>query len=471
MYLYTLKNALWRLFNHTILLNVQRIILIFFCGYHTVYASQIELQVNGISLTEAIKQAQQNDVWLQGNHLTQQAILAKSISERTLADPTVSLGFLNIPTDNLALNQDGMSQIKLGISQQFPRGDALAIKQQALKIEASQYPLMRADRLAKIETQVTQIWLDAYLAQQTLSLIKQDKALFVQMVDIAKATYASTAGKTRQHDVIRAQLELIQLDDRITIQSQKRATALAQLQKWLPTTRLNSIKADISSIGNERPRLVLTGARWLKGFTYKPHLIAQQLNKHPLMKIIDAKQDIAHQATALAKTQYQPQWGVNASYAYRVDTQNSPMGSQDRPDLFSIGISFDVPLFTSNKQDKAVEGSILRAEAVRTEKDLRLNDMMSEIAQELAQLKHLSKRQALYNQQLLTQMHEQAETSLTAYTHDDGRFSDVVSARIAELNAQIAALKIDIDALKTIARLNYFFIAPGNDEMHKLGIN
>ena len=54
-------------------------------------------------------------------------------------------------------------------------------------------------------------------------------------------------------------------------------------------------------------------------------------------------------------------------------------------------------------------------------------------------------------------MHEQAEASLSAYTNDDGDFAEVVRARIAELNARIDALDIEIERLKTIAQLNYFF--------------
>ena len=54
-------------------------------------------------------------------------------------------------------------------------------------------------------------------------------------------------------------------------------------------------------------------------------------------------------------------------------------------------------------------------------------------------------------------MESQAEASLNAYTNDDGDFAEVVRSRIAELNARIEALDIDIARLQTIARLNYFF--------------
>ncbi len=47
--------------------------------------------------------------------------------------------------------------------------------------------------------------------------------------------------------------------------------------------------------------------------------------------------------------------------------------------------------------------------------------------------------------------------SLCAYTNDEGYFSVGVRARIAELNARVETLDIEIDRLQTISQLNYFF--------------
>ena len=47
--------------------------------------------------------------------------------------------------------------------------------------------------------------------------------------------------------------------------------------------------------------------------------------------------------------------------------------------------------------------------------------------------------------------------NLGAYTSDDGDFAEVVRARIAELNANIDAMVLEVERLKLIAQLNYFF--------------
>ena len=52
----------------------------------------------------------------------------------------------------------------------------------------------------------------------------------------------------------------------------------------------------------------------------------------------------------------------------------------------------------------------------------------------------------------------------------DGDFAEVVRARIADLNARIDALNIDIDLLKSRSQLNYFF-SDGQDVTHRIGDN
>lgn len=424
----------------------------------SVFSAQAEKVV---SLEQAITLAQQNDPWLHGSRLKQSAVENRSIASGTLPDPKVSLGIMNLPTDTWDLDQEGMTQLKVGVSQMFPRGDSLEIKKDQLQIESTKFPLLREDRKAKLKSQVSQLWLDAYLAQKTIKLIEDDWSLFEQMAEVAKASYSSVVGKTRQQDVIRAQLEIVQLDDRLTSQKQKLETTIARLNEWLhiyDADRLNeSFNFDAQplefSVSKELPSIQLNNPTVLKASNYSRNLLAQELSNHPAILAIDIKRKASEKGIELAKQQYEPQWGVNASYAYR---DNMPSGDS-RADLFSVGVTFDLPLFTENRQEKQVAASIADSETIKTEKLLLTKQMISVLEKELRQLKRLSDRQSIYQEQLLKQTHDQAEASLTAYTNDDGDFAEVVRARIAELNARISALRIDVDALKTVTRINYFF--------------
>ena len=74
------------------------------------------------TLDQVIQLAIENDPWFQGNQYKQQALDDQSVSAGQLPDPKLSLGIANLPTDTFEFNQEPMTQFKVGVSQQFPRG-------------------------------------------------------------------------------------------------------------------------------------------------------------------------------------------------------------------------------------------------------------------------------------------------------------------------------------------------------------
>jgi outer membrane protein TolC len=395
-----------------------------------------------LTLERAVSRAQTTDPWLEGSRYREQAVVAKSVVAGTLPDPMVSLGVANLPTDSFDFGQEPMTQFKVGVSQMFPRGETRELKRRQLREQGEQQPQMRRDRLAKVAVAVSQLWLEAYRNKHAIRLIEKDRELFEHLVDVAESSYTSVVGKTQQQDLVRAQLELTRLDDRLTVLQQRQEMSLAKLTEWLP-----GIGPEGITLSDTLPVLALNSSEQ----------IAQVLLAHPRIKTFDQKIAATGTGVELAKQKYRPQWGLNASYGYRDDT---PLGVE-RSDFFSLGVSFDVPLFTSNRQDREVQAAQATEAAMRTEKVLALRSMRASFESAQSRLKRLNQRKALYEERLLKEIHDQAEASLTAYTNDAGDFAEVVRARIAELNANIDFLNINIDRLLTITELNYF-LAPVN---------
>lgn len=76
-----------------------------------------------LALNQVIDYALTHEPWLQANKYQQQAIEAQSIAVGTLPDPVLTVGLMNLPTDGFAFDQEGMTQFKVGLSQQFSRGE------------------------------------------------------------------------------------------------------------------------------------------------------------------------------------------------------------------------------------------------------------------------------------------------------------------------------------------------------------
>lgn len=402
----------------------------------------ISAHSNELSLDEALSYALNHEPWLKASQYQQASEQAQSIAAGSLPDPVLTLGLMGVPTDGFALDQEGMTQLSIGVSQMFSRGDSLALKQQALAQSAQQHPWLRADRLAQVKTIVIESWLNAYRAQRSIALIEQDKALFSQLIDITESSYASSLGKTRQQDIIRAQLELTRLEDKLVMLAQQLESAKKRLSQWLPMSMLTQpVSTKNTAI---EPLISFT--------TLEFEALISLLMAHPAIVAIDQTVTAKQTEIALAKQSYKPQFGVNMGYSHRGDT---PMGDS-RADLLSVGVSIDLPLFTSNRQDQQVNAAIATAEAVKTQKLIALQKLKGMYFKEFSQLMQLQKRDTLYQTKLLPQMAEQAQATLNAYTRDDGDFSEVMRARISELNAKIDGLNIQIDQQIIIARLNYY---------------
>lgn len=416
-----------------------------------------------LSLERAITLAQRNDPWLKGSFSRQQSLESRSNAAAILPAPKVSLGIANLPIDDFDLNQEPMSQLKLGVAQDFPRGDTLVLRQKRLSLLSTQHPFQRDNQMAKVSVAVAQLWLDAFRAQESIRMIETNRELFDYLVDTTESNFVSAMKGTRQQDLIRAQLEITRLDDRLIVLNERHDLALFKLWQWfqaeLPQQSMENpeslVGLDIQlNLVNQLPDIPLKHAELLQ--TSSP-LSAQTLwpyiAEHPAVRSLEQKVTASRLNIDLAKQKYKPQWGVNASYGYRDKDSRGNNGA----DFFSLGFTFDLPIFTTKRNDSELQSVVSDSEAIKTEKWLLVRKMLTELEAARARLLSLNQRQSLYQSRLVKEAHDYAEASLNAYTSDDADFYEVVRAGIAELNVSIDALDIDVEKMKTIVQLNYFF--------------
>ncbi|MHC9510528.1 TolC family protein [Kangiella sp. M94] len=412
-----------------------------------------EFVPESLTLEDTVRIAIETDPWLRSSKYTEEALNNEAIASSSLPDPRMSLMAGNFPVDSFDTNQEAMTQLSVGISQMFPRGDSLVLAKKQKKQLAMQHPFLRLDRRAKVTAMVTQLWLEVFKAQESIRLIELDRALFEQLADAAESSYSSALGRAHQQDIIRAQLELTQLSDRLTVLKQQQESAQKRLSEWIGVYATVRLSSSLPSNSISKSLVVPTNAQDSENMQYK------LISHHPALKALGQRINATQTSIELAKQKYKPEWGVTAQYGYRA---SDPLG-RDRADLFSIGVSFDLPIFTDNRQDQEVSAAVNRTEAIKAEKYLLGRRLMAELETASAELERLDERHALYTEQLLPQMAEQAEASLSGYKNDDGDFSEAVRARIAELNAKIDALAIAVERQKTIAQINYLLTQESDD--------
>jgi outer membrane protein TolC len=396
-----------------------------------------------LTLERAVTLAFEADPWLDGSQQIQLALMEEAIALDSLPDPQLSLLAQNVPT-SYDVNQENMTQMAVAVSQQFPRGRSRALGRQQKEAMAAMEPMRRAERRASVRASVSDLFLDAYLAQASRSLIEEDRTLFSQLVDAAEAQYTSATGRARQQDLIRAQLELIRLDDRLTVLAQKQEVAQQQLAQLTPRAADLPVDSDLPDLMTDRAEQLLAGRN-------TPAALYVQLENHPAVLAADRSIDSVALGVDLARQKYRPGFGLRAQYGYRAEDSDG----RSRDDLISLGLTFDLPIFHRNRQDRQVSAAVAREAAARADRSLLVRELVSRLEANRAELVRLNQRRALYQERLLPQMAQQSDASLAAYNHADGDFAEAVRARIAELDAKIDALAINVAREQTLSRINY----------------
>nr|WP_136252192.1 TolC family protein [Ningiella ruwaisensis] len=424
-----------------------------------------------LSLSEAIQIAQNNDDWLQKSESLERSLQSLSEGATALPDPVLSLSLLNLPVDTFSFDQEAMTQLKVGASQQFPRGDTLALEQDKLLAQAKVQPFLRVDRKNKVALNASILWLDAYEAQQSLKILEQSRPLFDSLSEFVTSAYRSTAAtRSTQQDMIRAELELLRLNDRLLQFETDKHVALKRLSQYLFNMNalsematlnqqndegllLSELSSTISDSAKQQLQILQASLRpsgQSKLFSY--------LSEHALVLASEQRVKASQFDTQIARESLKPQYALNASYAYRDDASSGGgMIDSSRADFFSLGLSVSMPLFSSSRQDAQISSSIHSSEALKTEKRLVLRELAAGAKSAFEEYSGAAQRLAVYEKQIIPQMAQYSDTAMNAYTNDNGDFAEVIRAKIAEIDAQLTALTLRISLQKALSKIAYFF--------------
>lgn len=391
----------------------------------SVHAEQI------LTIQLAVQTALERDALINVYQSRGDALREQSVAENTLPDPKIKLGVMNVPTDTYVMNQEPMTQVQFGIKQMFPRGNSLEIKSQRAISMSMAEDAKTANQRRKVTRDVRETWLELFYWLKAEAVVNKNHNLFRKLVSVTKQQYA--AGRQKQQDVIRSELELGMLDDRILKIKTKIEVVRAKLAKY--------IGYDISSSSLEGT---------LPNFNFSQN--NTWLEKHPMMNMEQAMVDSSEKNVELAKQSYKPSWAVDLTYGQREADKNG----KERADFMSAMVMFDLPLFTGDKQDKKVAASKLRLNGAlnaRNERKRNLNRMWQV---NVSKEKRLSQRSEKYKNLLVPKASENTKAALYSYQSGRGAFTALMRAQIIELETQLRALRLDVDHKKTQAQLLYF---------------
>ncbi len=387
-----------------------------------------------LSLAEAERLALEADPVIEATEARAEALREDAVADGQLPDPKMRIGLFNLPLDSFDISQEPTTQLRFGYLQAIPRGDTLEYRQRRTEwLAQAQSARARAER-RRVQREVREKYLEVYFQVRAAEIIRASRTLFEQLVEVTRYQFA--AGRVTQQDVLRAQVELSRLDDRETRIRNREEVERANLATWIGEAAWQPLPTAL-------PRLPALPGR---------DAIAATLDRHPLLAFKAAQVESWQQGVQIAREQYKPGWNLGIEYRKRFG--ENPNGT-DRADMMAAMVTFDLPLFADQRQDKRLNASLRKAAAARLDKADMHRNLLAMLDREYANWNRLGERQRLYAERLVGEAQSNAEAALKAYQSGLTEFTTLMRARLTELDVRLDELRIWTDRARAQARLLY----------------
>lgn len=393
-------------------------------------------RASSLTLSEAERVAVSQSPEIKSVKAKQDALKESSIAAGQLADPKIMLGAMNLPVDTYDFRQEPMTQLQIGLQQNFPRGQSL--KYRSLSLLNLSKAEMQKQRMTQLQVLqgVRHSWLNLYLWIKSEEIIFKQKKIFQHLVKVSESMLANN--KAQQKDVIRAQLELSELSNRLFYITQKIESARAGLGRWIGQEQAE----------RARPRQLPSWQKLPKNS--EMHL---QLYQHPML-LMDRDMIASSRFNInLAKQQYKPGFALSAGYGVR---QGRNVNQTRRADFVSGKINMDLPLFIKNRQDRSLKASQLTLVASEESRTSHTRELNQTLNTQYAVWRQQNKSAQYYFIKLIPAAKQYAEATMSAYQNNLTDFPTLARAYVRELNTELAGLKARVN--REMARINILYL-------------
>ena len=361
------------------------------------------------------------------------AFSERSVAAGQLADPTMRVALNNYPVESGGFTTEGMTNFFVGLHQAFPPGDTRSLDTTRYTSLADQMTANAGARSREVLAAARTAWLEAYYWQEANRLVTESRPFFDDLAAIARSLYA--VGRKNQQDVLRAELELSRLDDRLIDIERQRAQAQAALAQWVGDAASRPIAEKLPAWESLPPREDMT----------------EDLTSHPELEAADANIAAQQAAADLAEQKYKPGWALDLGYSFR---EGNLPDATPRSDMISLQVTVDLPfLGRKSRQDRTLAAALDELQAARDDRETTRRLLASRLDAEYSRWQQIDRRLDLYESKILKQTGEQAEAALVAYQSDRGDFSDVMRGYIDDLNARLDHVRLQVERAESYAAL------------------
>ncbi|CAG9183822.1 TolC family protein [Cupriavidus respiraculi] len=389
-----------------------------------------------LSLQEAVALASSRSADAETSRSAVQAAIEMAVAGKQLPDPVLKVGVNNVPADGrdrFSIGTESMTMRSISLMQEFTRSAKREARAQSFEAEASFAEAQRTAALAAVQRGAATAWLDRWYAEGAYSVLHEQSESVRLMVDAARAAYRGNRGS--RADILAAELELQQLQDREDEARAVVGSSRAMLRRWV---------GDAAELPlGQRP--AIEAPAWLN--TLDDAGVAQL----PEVAAAQAQVGVAEAEGRFARANKIPDISVELMYS-----QRGPAYSN----MVSLNVSLPLPWDQQHRQDRELAAKLSRADAARAQAESIRRGLVGQLRGKQAELAHSQTRLARYRDTTMPLAKAQTEAALTAYRAGAGSLTAVAEASRRALNVSLERLKLEAATARLWAELAFLMPLP-----------
>ena len=315
----------------------------------------------------------------------------------------------------------GPQEHGIGLSQTLPWFGKRGLQGDA----ATEAARAAQERIASIQNtviaEVANAYYELFYLGQSIEIIRGNRDLVLHLERVARARYG--AGAATHADVIRAQVELGTIENRLGSLEDRRAPLFARLNALLnrPTTET----------------FVLPSILTFAPVNYTDDELLAKVSLHnPDLRATSFEIEAAHRQRERANKNYLPDITLGLDYIATGDARMP--GVQDSgDDALSATIGFTLPIWRS-KYDAGVKEADAMLRQQQFKRDQQLNTFHAETVTALFKLRDAQRQIDLYEKTLLPKANESLVATQRAYSTGAAPFADTIDAQRMLLNFELS---------------------------------
>lgn len=349
----------------------------------------------------------------------------------SLRDPTFGVTAFPEPVQTAA----GEQEVALTASQHLPWVGKLRTRAAVAEADTN----VARGQLAAVELevieQVKRAYYELYYIQKAIQITKQNRKLLLDLNQIAESKYRT--GTVSQQDVLRAQVEVSNLDSQLIRLRQQMDSSQARLARLLHVSPDTLVRALDQIPGEQIPRDLEL-------------LYQQAVNARPELHAQLAAVRRDRQNVELARLDYLPDITAGVTWIGTGGSGISPVANGRDPVL--LGLSMNIPLYR-----KRLEAGVREAEAQAVSSARRydsLRDRTTEQVKDLfAQASSQYELVRLFRDDIIPKSDQTLQASKSAYQVGDVDFLQLIDNWEQLLRFQIAYHRLGSQLQQTMASL------------------